>query len=85
MHWKGTAWSSVPVPVTNDLNAVRGSSANDIWLTGDVGTLFHYDGAVWSSSPSGTFNAISDVWLVPGGTSKDIWAVGDLGTILRHQ
>ncbi|MBN9165588.1 MAG: hypothetical protein J0I07_31835 [Myxococcales bacterium] len=32
---------------TQHLNAIVGSSANDIWIAGDDATVFHFDGTEW--------------------------------------
>lgn len=59
------------------LTAVWGSSTNDVWVSGSRGTVLHWDGATWVSTPvptetalpiKNTFHALwgsgpNDVWL----------------------
>ncbi|AKU95560.1 Type IV fimbrial biogenesis protein PilY1 [Labilithrix luteola] len=59
------------------LTAVWGSSKNDVWASGSGGTVLHWDGATWVSTPvptettlpiKNTFHALwgsgpNDVWL----------------------
>jgi hypothetical protein len=49
----GWDWQN-PLPQGNDLSAVWGSSATDVFAVGDAGTIFHYDGSTWSPMASGT-------------------------------
>lgn len=58
------------------MRAIWGSSASDIWAGGDEGLLLHYDGASWSSVPSGTTDPLVALW---GTAPDDIWAVSDAG------
>jgi hypothetical protein len=92
LHWTGTAWTQVGVPVPanylNQLYGVSASSASDVWAVGTYANLgepngarhplaLHYDGAAWSVVPVPT---------PPGGTAylrgvkaispTDAWAVG---------
>lgn len=56
------------------------AAAKDIWAVGDKGTIVHWNGRSWTTSPSGTGMRLSGIW---GSGSKDIWAVGDGGTVLH--
>src|SRR5215831_18736214 len=69
-----------PLPQGNNLSAIWGSEASDVWAVGDSGTILHWDGSAWSSVSSGTTNALRAVW---GSGASDVWAVGDFGTILH--
>ncbi|HMA96459.1 MAG TPA: hypothetical protein VKP30_27425, partial [Polyangiaceae bacterium] len=40
-------WTNSRLP-TNTLNAAWGSSADDVWAVGEVGTILHFDGTQWS-------------------------------------
>jgi hypothetical protein len=67
-----------PLPQINDLNAVWGSSATDIFAVGRDDTILHFDGSTWSPMKSGTTNCIfSDVW---GTSPTDVFAVGTVDT-----
>lgn len=87
-HWDGQQWTIVPSPGRGsvfDLSAVSAVSSSDVWAAGSYGhaaqgigkTLIeHWDGKVWSRTPSpqpggqGLLTAISAV------TGSDVWAVG---------
>ncbi|MBI5499536.1 MAG: DUF4215 domain-containing protein [Deltaproteobacteria bacterium] len=73
------SWCPVTVPATVDLFAVAGSAPDDVWIVGDAGTILHWDGAVGSSTTSGT-RALRGVWA---SSVSAAWAVGDAATILR--
>lgn len=45
----GFTWRGVDgIPTIENLNAVWGTSSNDIWVAGDGAVVLHYDGATWS-------------------------------------
>jgi hypothetical protein len=92
-HWNGSTWSQIASPNpggsnnTNELAAVDGISANDVWAVGYYhnGTSFqtlilHWDGTVWlqftSPNPGTSANYLYDVTVVPGSGGNDAWAVG---------
>ena len=70
-------WCPVPVPVVDppveDLWAIWGAAANDVWVVGRWGVVLHWDGADWSIVPLGT---ASHLYAVYGIASDDVWAVG---------
>jgi hypothetical protein len=91
VRWGGSGWTQVPSPnvagMSTNLDAVAGSSANDVWSVGDYygnpssnyGTLAeHWDGASWSIVPtpnvtghSGRLNSVVAL------SATDAWAVGE--------
>lgn len=89
VHFNGTSWVAVPSPNVgnrwNDLVAVSGTSANDVWAVGcwrDIGGLFqnlamHWNGASWSvvATPNvaGAENQLQGVVAI---SSNDAWAAG---------
>jgi len=77
---QANVWASVPSGTTNNLQAVWGSSANDVFAVGDGGTIRHFDGSSWTVMPSGTSATLLGVW---GTGPDDVFAVGVTGTI-RH-
>jgi len=40
-QFNGTTWSSVPIGTLPSLRAIWGSSASDVWIVGDSGTVLH--------------------------------------------
>jgi hypothetical protein len=77
-HWDGTSWS--PVTITgpssdpNDLGAIWGSAADDVWAVG-LRTIVHFDGTAWTPSAFPTGIPPSE-WLgaVWGTGPNDVWA-----------
>jgi hypothetical protein len=74
------SWIS-PYPQANTLNAVWGASGSDVFAVGEVGTIIHYDGSVWTSMDSGTTENLEAVW---GSSGSDVFAVGWDGIILHY-
>lgn len=100
-HFDGTAWSVVPSPnpghqtancpageTANVLNAVAGTSANDVWAVGyffNCATqielqplILHWDGSRWKVSQASILstrgnNALNGVVAL---SPTDVWAVG---------
>lgn len=65
-----------------DLEAIWGSSADDIWAVGALGVIRHTSGdSAWSVVPSPTSADLHAIW---GSSANDVWAVGDGGTVLHY-
>ncbi len=87
-----TEWS--PVPGTENVLAVWGTSFDDVWITADgsadnagwkVAMSYHgkagTDGQLeWTNVDSRSRAALRALW---GSSANDIWAVGDVG-VIRH-
>jgi hypothetical protein len=63
------------------LNAVWGSSQNDVYAVGATGTLLHYDGHGWLPMQSGTSSQFESIWGDVNGRTRIV--VGDGGVIYR--
>ena len=75
------AWQN-PLPQGNDLNAVWGSSATDVFAVGNKGTILHYDGKAWALKDSGVTDNLYAVW---GTSASDVFAVGgDIHGVILH-
>jgi hypothetical protein len=88
-RWNGTSWTSVftPTPdnlVTSQLNAIDGTSPNDLWAVGQSGggnyetrqpIILHWNGSAWSafSTPPAVDAGLEGVVAL---ASNDVWAVG---------
>ncbi|MGC4121752.1 MAG: carboxypeptidase regulatory-like domain-containing protein [Myxococcales bacterium] len=72
--------STYPGVTTQPLQAVWGTGPDDVWAAGDLGTLIHWNGVVWTVVPSPTTNRLHNLW---GAAADDVWAVGDGGTLLH--
>ncbi len=75
------AWSSMPSGTVNNLNAIWGNSASDVFAVGMGGTIVHYDGSAWGTMPSGTTADLSGVW---GASAYDVFALEYDGDLLRY-
>ena len=74
------AWTKLTSGVTNDLFGVWGSGSTDVFVAGTVGTILHYDGAMWHQMTS---NTGQDLENVSGTTAADVFASGR-GVILHY-
>jgi hypothetical protein len=50
LHWDGSAWRQVPMPLVGRINHVSASGPNDAWASADC-DLLHWDGKTWTSIP----------------------------------
>lgn len=78
-RWDGTSWANVPVPFTawsaDQLGQLRGSGANDIWVTNGAAVVVRWDGTSWNDlSPPGlpAGSVISDMRVHD---PQDVWIV----------
>jgi hypothetical protein len=60
-------------PATENLNAIWGTAANNVYAVGNKGTILHYDGTSWSSMASDTTANLESIW---GTSNSSIYAVG---------
>jgi len=76
-------WTAVDAQSIHRLEAVWGSSANDVWAVGGKGTIRHVTPGDerWQKIASPTDETLRAVW---GSGPNDIWIVGDGGTILHY-
>jgi len=77
--------SAVSLNVPDELWAVWGSSASDIWAAGDNETIVHFDGTDWSVVPrpnicTNNNGLIERVW---GTASDDVWFAGADGCVIH--
>lgn len=63
------------------LHGVAGTGPADVFAVGEHGSIFHYDGADWSSMTSGVTSGLFSVWAA---APDDVFAVGEGGVILHH-
>jgi hypothetical protein len=76
----GPLWEKSDTRVQDDLNALHGLQADDVWAVGASGAALHFDGTAWTKVSSGTTRTLRAVWAA---SSKDVWLVGDSGAVLR--
>jgi carboxypeptidase family protein len=68
------AWRA-PVAYGEDLLAIWGSGASDVWAVGRKGAIVHWDGNGWSTVASGTQRTLRGLWGT-GGASRRPKAIG---------
>jgi hypothetical protein len=80
LHYDGSAWQTVAglPPNGGAYFKVWGSSATDVFVVGQYGKIFHWDGNTWSPQDSGLGPNVS-LLTVAGRSSSDIYAVGGTG------
>lgn len=84
LHYNGKSWSVMDSGTTVGLEAVWGSSPNDVFAVG--GIILHYDGHQWSTVNT-SVPPLNAIW---GSSSSNIFAVGysndkiNAGSILHY-
>ncbi|HNN94415.1 MAG TPA: hypothetical protein PKI03_19190 [Pseudomonadota bacterium] len=73
------SWQKLTTNITVGLNAIWGTGADDIWAAGVGGTVIHWNGTVWSTTPSGTTQELT---AIGGSAVSNLWFVGANGTAL---
>ncbi len=77
VHWDGTAWSPSPLPKAfgRTLYKVWGSSANNLYVVGEAGTIWHRTGTTWAleSDPPLAHGTLVSVF---GCSAGEVYAVG---------
>lgn len=79
----GSAWTSIGGFTNEDLFGVWAASATEIYVVGRKGTLYRYDGSVWSdqSAAASTDNKdIEDAW----GDANFFYAISEQGRLYRY-
>ena len=79
LHYDGSSWSSVTVPVQFvTYFKVWGHAADDVFACGEGGTIVHWDGSAWSKMDSG-LPPSTTLFTVFGRAHDDVYSVGGLG------
>ena len=70
-------WTAMQSPLApgNDLHAVWGSVADNVYAAGTNGAILHYGGSAWSIMNSPTTGDLNGIWGLSG---NDIFAVGSV-------
>jgi len=82
LRGSAAGFSKMTIPTEARFTSIWGSSASDVWATGE-GTpppLLHFDGNVWSlaNAPALQFSELVALW---GSAANDVYAVGEDGAI----
>lgn len=80
IHFDGTSWTPASLPQNGGAYfKVWGSAANDVFVVGQYGKIYHFDGRAWTEQQSGAGKNVS-LFTVAGRSSTDVYAVGGQGT-----
>lgn len=74
----GFCWEN-PTPTADTLYGVSGSSANDVWIVGGPGSVFHWNGARLAPRAPAIDTFLTSVHALD---ATHVWAVGGEGTIV---
>ncbi|MDQ8173228.1 MAG: Ig-like domain-containing protein [Gemmatimonadota bacterium] len=77
----GSTWSALSTGSSRVLTSVWGTSASDLYVTGDQGTLLRYNGSAWSTLATGTTDGLTSVTGAPTGLGG-AFAVGNNSTVV---
>ena len=83
----GAPWSDPSLnlaaanPSYRNLNGIWGSSSDNVFVVGDLGTILHFNGSGWQKI--GDIPTAANLRGIWGDPSVGIYVVGDLGTILH--
>jgi len=83
--WAGSIpdTSSTSVNTSGPLGPAQSADPTaNVYMVGNGGTIYHYDGHDFSLQQSGTGEDLQDVW---GASPTDIFAVGSGGVILHYE
>jgi hypothetical protein len=80
IHSTGGAFTTMPSPAIT-AHGLWGSSATDVDVVGDGGTILHWDGVTWVKVTNASSVALGGV---AGSSAAEVFAVGAGGTILRY-
>lgn len=76
---------SDPSPTSENLYAVAGISASEVWAVGDRGTAVRFDGTSWKKITTGSTCDLRAVSVLQKGTSTVVWAAGKNSCVLRAE
>jgi hypothetical protein len=77
LHWDGSSLESRQGALgRNDLSALWGSRAGDLWAGG--ADLHHFDGTAWRQERIGAFSALA------GSSASDVWALSAFGELSHY-
>jgi len=70
-HNDGSGWVELTTPINYNLNAIWGTSASSLWVAGDSGALYFFDGTDWTFEGNGTASFVG----LSGTSDDDVWAI----------
>lgn len=79
VRYAGAQAEWITVGVQEDLTGIWGTGVRDLFVVGDAGTCFHFDGTAWKKLDAGD----GDLRAISGLPTGEAWIVGGDGAI-RH-
>lgn len=75
LHWDGAAWTPSAVPATQGRTffKVWGTSADNVYVVGEAGTIWHRTGTTWNAE---TNPAHGTLLTIHGCSATEVYAVG---------
>lgn len=64
----------------SELGSIWGTAANDVWIAGRPGRMFHWNGGAFTEHPTGTYKSGGNL---DGASATEAWAGGYDGTLVR--
>jgi hypothetical protein len=81
LQWDGAQWTAVPTGLTNALDAVTITQAQETWLGGTGGKIIHRVSGNWQDASLPIQEAVTGLWAE---SNSAIWAItGGSGSIYR--
>lgn len=76
---RGGAWDQMWIPDSIDLYGVWASAPDDVYVVGEAGAIYHWDGEEWEKMKSRVGTMLTAVFGLPDGR---VFAAGVHGTVL---
>jgi len=68
LRWDGFGWTAVGVPALDEgFTTLRSDDAGGMWLGGDGGTIWHFDGVGWTEISPVVFQPVRGIHPMDGG------------------
>ena len=83
MQYDGIEWKQMGGPTEKTLNAMWGSSGDNIFAVGYNGVIARYDGTKWTIREPEE-NSRHDLYGIWGVSSTEVYAVGDNGKVFVY-
>ena len=77
-HFDGNVWKPFSQYIAVYPDCIFGFAQNDVWIGGNDGKIFHFDGSTWSQNYRFDSDTIydTDVYDISGPSANDIYAIG---------
>jgi hypothetical protein len=86
LHFNGVSWRQIALPETNETHrdlyrCVWGTSAENVFILGALGRVYHYDGNTWEKMYIGQSVDLGIIW---GTSNNDVFAAGPDGRLFHY-